>query len=58
MLLEHLGRHMQENGEAEQAEVFLAKSRELNQHASQFQKVAIGHESLSEENLEQNQSTD
>jgi two-component system, chemotaxis family, protein-glutamate methylesterase/glutaminase len=44
MLLEHLGRHMQENGGSAQAGVFLAKARNLNQQASQFQRIAVGHE--------------
>lgn len=46
MLLEHLGRHMQENGGSAQADVFLAKARKFNQQASQLQRMAIGHESL------------
>jgi two-component system chemotaxis response regulator CheB len=58
MLLEHIGRHMQESQQAAQAEVFLAKARELNQRASHFQKIAIGHESLSEDNLERGQAAD
>jgi two-component system, chemotaxis family, protein-glutamate methylesterase/glutaminase len=53
MLLEHMGRHLQSAGEADSAEMFLAKARELNQQASQFQKIAIGHESLSGNSLEQ-----
>src|SRR5215212_9243605 len=58
MLLEHIGRHMQENGGADQAEEFLAKARELNQSASQFQRIAVGHKSLSVENLGQLRPTD
>lgn len=46
MLLEHLGRHMQENGGSTQADVFLAKARKLSQQASQLQRMAIGRESL------------
>src|SRR5215207_110785 len=42
MLLEHIGRHMHENGEAASADVFLKKARELNQQASQFQRIAVG----------------
>jgi hypothetical protein len=53
MLLEHLGRHMQENGGSIDADVFLAKARELNQQASQFQRIAVRHASLSAENLQQ-----
>ena len=51
MLLEHLGRHLQENGRTAQAEVFLAKARELNRQASVFQRVAIDHQVLGEENV-------
>lgn len=50
MLLEHIGRHMQENGSSAKAESFLAKARELNQQASQFQKLATDRESLGTEN--------
>jgi two-component system chemotaxis response regulator CheB len=46
MLLEHIGGHMQEYGGSAEAERFLAMARELNQQASRFQKIAIGHESL------------
>jgi two-component system, chemotaxis family, protein-glutamate methylesterase/glutaminase len=46
MLLEHIGQHMQENGGSAQADIFLAKARELNQQSSQLQKIAIEHESL------------
>ena len=55
MLLEHIGRHMQENGGSAQADTFLAKARELNQQASRFQRIAVGHESLSAENMGQQQ---
>lgn len=58
MLLEHMGRHMQSAGETASAQMFLAKARELNQQASQFQRIAIGHESLSSDSLEQQQPTD
>ena len=51
MLLEHIGQHMQDNGRADQAEIFLSKSRELSGRASIFQRSAIGHESLSEESI-------
>ncbi|HKG54778.1 MAG TPA: chemotaxis protein CheB [Anaerolineales bacterium] len=52
MLLEHIGEHMQNAGEVSRSEIFLAKARDLNQRASRFQKIALGHESLSIENLE------
>jgi hypothetical protein len=53
MLLEHPGRHMQEHGGSPQAEAFLAKSRELDQQASRFQKIAVGCEGLSPGNARQ-----
>jgi two-component system, chemotaxis family, protein-glutamate methylesterase/glutaminase len=46
MLLEHIGGHLQENGGSAQADVFLAKARELNQQASRLQRIAIRHENL------------
>ena len=54
MLLDHMGRHMQENGRTVQADGFLAKARELNQQASIFQQIAIDHEMLSEDNVGNN----
>jgi two-component system, chemotaxis family, protein-glutamate methylesterase/glutaminase len=55
MLLEHIGQHMQQNGGFAQADVFLAKARELGQQASQFQRIAVGHESPSAEKMLQQQ---
>lgn len=57
MLLEHIGHHMLERRETTKARAFLAKALELNQRATAFQKLAIGHEALSEEKLEQQSST-
>jgi two-component system chemotaxis response regulator CheB len=53
MLLEHIGRHLQENGGSAEAERFLAKARELNQQASRFQKIAIGLDGLRVETVQQ-----
>jgi two-component system chemotaxis response regulator CheB len=53
MLLEHIGRHLQENGGSAEAEKFLAKARELNQQASRFQKIAIGLDGLRVETVQQ-----
>lgn len=58
MLLEHIGQHMQDNGGASRADIFLAKARELNQRASQFQRIAIGQESLSVETMRQQGATE
>jgi two-component system, chemotaxis family, protein-glutamate methylesterase/glutaminase len=55
MLLEHIGGHIQENGGSARADVFLAKAQELNQKSSQLQRIAIGYESLSPENMRQQQ---
>jgi two-component system chemotaxis response regulator CheB len=52
MLLEHLGEHMQENGQSARGQIFLAKAHELSRRASQFQHIAIEHESLSVENIQ------
>lgn len=58
MLLDHIGRHMQEHGEAAQAEKFLEKGRELNRRASVFQRMAIEHESLSSSAVEELRTAD
>jgi two-component system chemotaxis response regulator CheB len=57
MLLEHIGRHMQESNGSAQADVFLAKARELNQQASRFHKIATSRENLSPINLRPQPST-
>jgi two-component system chemotaxis response regulator CheB len=51
MLLEHIGRHMQENGGAAEAERFLAQAREFNRQASQFQRFATDRGSPRGENV-------
>jgi two-component system chemotaxis response regulator CheB len=58
MLLEHMGRHIQENGDSTKAERFFEKARELASRSLRFQDAAQGHESLSIENVEQNQPAD
>jgi two-component system, chemotaxis family, protein-glutamate methylesterase/glutaminase len=55
MLLEHMGSHIRDHGDSARAEKFFAKARDLASRAIQFQNVAQGHESLSDENLEQPQ---
>ncbi len=52
MLLEHIGRHMQESNGSVQADVFLAKARELSQQASQFQRIAVGNQNPNVANLQ------
>ncbi len=58
MLLEQIGHHMLENGETSKAKLFLAKALEFNQRASGFQRIAISDESLSTENIEEQQLAD
>ena len=58
MLLEHVGNHLEESGHGERAQVYLTKARELSKHASSFQRIAIGHESLSPENIEEQPTDD
>jgi two-component system, chemotaxis family, protein-glutamate methylesterase/glutaminase len=55
MLLEHIGRHLQENGGSTKANDILAKARELNQQSSHFQRIAIEQEGLRTENVQQQQ---
>lgn len=58
MLLEHIGGHMKEEGQATKGELFLAKAREFTRKAAIFQRLAVGHENLSEENIEEHESGD
>jgi two-component system chemotaxis response regulator CheB len=46
MLLEHLGRHLQENGSSARAELFLAKARQLDQQTGRLQQMATEREDL------------
>lgn len=58
MLVEHIGRHLQEQGQVARGDIFLAKGHELSRQASQFQHMAIEHESLSGRNIEEQQPAD
>ncbi len=58
MLLEHIGMHMQERGETTKAKRFLSKALDLDQRASVFQRFAIGHEILSEDNIDEQRPAD
>jgi two-component system chemotaxis response regulator CheB len=51
MLLKHIGQHIRDAGDPQQAESFFAKARELEGRASRFQKEALDHESLSTDTL-------
>ena len=55
MLLEHMGRHIQEAGEHARSEKALAKAHELGKRASRFAELAQEHESLSGNKLEDSQ---
>jgi two-component system chemotaxis response regulator CheB len=58
MLLEHMGQHIRHAGDPDRAKKFFTKAREIGKRASQFQRLALEHESLSRYNLEQGHSTD
>jgi two-component system chemotaxis response regulator CheB len=51
MLLQHLGRHMKEEGAEQRAEVFQAKARELEARSRVLHDAVLHHESLSTEKL-------
>ncbi len=53
MLLEHMGKHIQDAGDSARAEKFLVKARELARRANRLQQLARQQESLSESNIEQ-----
>ncbi len=52
MLLQHMGKHIQDAGSSQEAEKFFAKARELEKQASQMQKLAVEQERLSQESLQ------
>jgi two-component system chemotaxis response regulator CheB len=53
LLLQHMGQHLQEAGDATRAETFLAKARELEQRSRTYHADVLQHESLSGDNLGQ-----
>jgi two-component system, chemotaxis family, protein-glutamate methylesterase/glutaminase len=53
MLLNHMGRHLQQAGDAARAEIFIEKARELEKRSSAFHADVLNHESLSGDNLGQ-----
>ena len=53
-----LSEHIRENMKGGFTMVFLAKVGEFNKQAGMFQKIAIGHETLSYENLEERRPAD
>ncbi|MDD5461312.1 MAG: chemotaxis protein CheB [Methylococcales bacterium] len=56
MLLNHMGKHLEDSGDDSRAEVFFNKARELEKRSSTFHADVLNHESLSGDNLGQ-QST-
>lgn len=53
MLLEHMGKHIQEaEGDSTRAEKFLEKARELNKRSARFEEFARENESMSENKIE------
>jgi two-component system chemotaxis response regulator CheB len=56
MLLNHMGKHLQDSGDDSRAEVFFNKARELGKRASTFHADVLNHESLSGDNLGQQSS--
>jgi two-component system chemotaxis response regulator CheB len=53
MLLDHMGRHLQEAGDDDRANLFFAKARELEKRSRTFHDSVLDHESLSGDNLGQ-----
>jgi two-component system chemotaxis response regulator CheB len=53
MLLEHIGRHILESGDAPRAEKYLAKAHQFQKQASRFQEFSLKQESVSTEDLQE-----
>jgi len=53
MLLQHMGRHLEEAGDKERAAIFSKKARELEKRSRTFHEATMDHESLSGDNLGQ-----
>jgi two-component system, chemotaxis family, protein-glutamate methylesterase/glutaminase len=53
MLLDHMGQHLRDAGDADRAKIFFTKARELEQRSKTFHAAALVHESLSGDNLGQ-----
>jgi two-component system chemotaxis response regulator CheB len=58
LLLEHIGRRLQEGGDATRAKKFRARAAEIGRRASRFQKLAREHVSLSADQVEEGQPAD
>jgi len=57
MLLNHMGRHLEAEGDTKRAKAFLDKARELEKRSTTFHDAVLSHESLSAENLGQEPET-
>jgi two-component system, chemotaxis family, protein-glutamate methylesterase/glutaminase len=53
MLLNHMGQHLKQAGDSKRAKIFFTKARELEKRSKVFHAAALGHESLSGDNLGQ-----
>jgi two-component system chemotaxis response regulator CheB len=53
LVLNHMGKHLQEAGDRERAETFFKKARDIEQRSKTFHDIALEHESLSGDNLGQ-----
>jgi two-component system, chemotaxis family, protein-glutamate methylesterase/glutaminase len=53
MLLNHMGQHLKHAGDADRAGTFFSKARDLEKQSRTFHAAALGHESLSGDNLGQ-----
>jgi two-component system chemotaxis response regulator CheB len=51
MLVEHMGRHIENGGDAARAGIFFTKARELEQRSKMLHEAVQNHESLSGDNL-------
>ena len=53
MLINHMGRHLQDAGDTDRAKTFFAKAKDIEQRSSTFHAAVLQHESLSGDNLGQ-----
>jgi two-component system chemotaxis response regulator CheB len=54
MLLDHVGRHLENSGASDRAAAFLQKARDLERRSTTYRRDVLKHESLSFSNLEVN----
>jgi two-component system, chemotaxis family, protein-glutamate methylesterase/glutaminase len=51
MVVEHMGKDLEEAGDKDKAKVFFAKAKDLESRSKEFHKAVLDHESLSGDNL-------